>query len=385
MTVSWPLSRLQILDASGRPLLVPNVRFYAAGTTTPIDVYKDAALSVAYEQPVAAKGDGRFPRIFIPTVLYAEEVRGPYDDLLWFDDGLGYVPAAASGGSSGGSVDPNAIASTGDVKWRLDPGILPGWVRMNARTLGSATSGATELADVSARPLYVYLWQSFPDAIAPVTGGRGTTALNDFNAGKPIAIPTMQGLAAVGLDDMGSTAANRLQVSTNLTLTAGSASATVASASRIALGMTILATGVPAATVVTAVNGTTITMSSAAGAGSSGTVPARFSVFPDAQVPGGIGADSVETLGTANLPANLPNGSVTVTYPAHGYRRSQEGNQPASSGAGGTAVSANLGSSDAMTTPPGPVAHTVTTANPGGGVPISTVQPSRLGTFYLKL
>ncbi|MEI0296549.1 hypothetical protein R1N38_29235, partial [Klebsiella sp. 76637] len=42
---TWPLSRQQVLDASGRPLLVPSVAFFKAGTTTPLAVYSDPALS----------------------------------------------------------------------------------------------------------------------------------------------------------------------------------------------------------------------------------------------------------------------------------------------------------------------------------------------------
>ncbi|GLS44358.1 hypothetical protein [Methylobacterium brachythecii] len=383
MTTSWPLSRLQIPDASGRPLLVPSVQFFAAGTTDPLDVFKDSARTIPHEQPVKADAFGKFPRIYLPALLYAEEVRGPYDNLLWRDDGLGYVPATQTD-TGGGAVDPTAVASTGDIKWRLDPGILPGWVRMNARTLGSAISGATELADVSTQALYVYLWQNFSDAIAPVTSGRGTAALADFNAGKPIGIPTMQGLVAAGLDDMGSTAANRLQVSANLTLSAGSITATVSNPAGIAPNMTIVGDGIPANTIVVDIGGTTVTMSNPAGAGSTGTVPARFSVFADAQTPGQIGGDTVRTLSNANLPPAFPSGLVTVTYPAHGYKRSGEGNQGTKNG-DGTVVNVNLGSVDAATTPPDPVDHPVAIANPNGGRPFPTVQPSRLGTFYMKL
>ncbi|KQP61124.1 hypothetical protein ASF41_22915 [Methylobacterium sp. Leaf111] len=72
MTISWPLSRQQVLDDSGRPLLVPRVFFFLGGTTTPLTVYKDAALKTPWTQPVKADGFGRFPRVYLPDGLYRE-------------------------------------------------------------------------------------------------------------------------------------------------------------------------------------------------------------------------------------------------------------------------------------------------------------------------
>lgn len=317
---SWPKSRQQILDASGRPLLVPRVAFFAAGTTAPLAVYSDPGLTKPLAQPVKADGTGRFPRIYLPTALYAEEVLGPYGNVLWRDDGLGYVPPTTSGGGGDGIVDPTAIAATGDVKWRMDAGIMPGWVRMNGRTLGGAGSGATELASASASAAFAYLWNTFPDAVASVVGGRGTSAASDFAAGKQIVIPTMQGLLQSGLDDMGSSPAGRLQTITDMTLTAGSTTATVFNSARLSIGMTVIATGISAGTTIADINGTTITLSLPAAAGSTGTVSgARFSAMGDAQSPGQIGCDVLTGLSNKNLPAALPGGSVTVDYPAHTY------------------------------------------------------------------
>lgn len=384
MTISWPLSRQQVLDDSGRPLLIPRANFYAGGTTTPLTVYKDAALTKPWSQPVEADGFGRFPRVFLPAGLYREEVLGPYGDLLWNDDGLGEAVVTDTG--SDAPVDPTAVAATGDIKWRLDASIQAGWVRMNARTIGGAGSGATELANVSAKALFLYLWNTFPDAVASVIGGRGVSANEDFSSGRQIMIPTMQGLVAAGLDDMGSTPANRLQVSAQLTLTANSATATVDSGDRIGLDMTIVADGVPIGTRVIGRTGNTIAMSAPAGAGTTGTVSARFSYFSDAQAPGGTGGDCVESLDLKNLPADLPDGTVEVSYPAQqGVRYSSL----ALIQQGGGAAAPNIwqGTEAYQTTPnpQGTKTFGVPISNPGGGVPHRTMQPTRLGTFYLKL
>ncbi|WP_183437935.1 hypothetical protein [Methylobacterium sp. R2-1] len=202
----------------------------------------------------------------------------------------------------------------------MDAGIMPGWVRMNGRTLGGAGSGATELASASASAAFSYLWNTFPDTVASVVGGRGTSASSDFSAGKQIVIPTMQGLLQGGLDDMGSSPAGRFQTITDLTLSAGSTTATVFNSVRLAIGMTVIANGISAGTTITDINGTTITLSQPAAAGSTGTVSgARFSALGDAQMPGQIGGDTFTGLSNKNLPAVLPGGSVIVDYPAHTY------------------------------------------------------------------
>ncbi len=385
---TWPLSRQQVLDASGRPLLVPSVAFFKAGTTTPLAVYSDPALSKPLAQPVKADGTGRFPRIYLPTALYAERVSGPYGNLLWFDDGLGYVPPTTGSDGGGGTVDPTAIAATGDVKWRMDAGIMPGWVRMNGRTLGGAGSGATELASATASAAFAYLWNTFPDTVASVVGGRGTSASSDFSAGKQIVIPTMQGLIQAGLDDMGSSPAGRLQTITDLTLSAGSTTATVFSSARLAIGMTVTATGISAGTTITDISGTTITLSQAAAAGSTGTVSgARFSALGDAQMPGQIGGDAFTGLTNKNLPAILPGGSVTVDYPAHTYITHETLATASITAATGASPVTNLqqGLKNDLTAPPNAKTFSVSQPNPGGGLPVSNLPPTRLGTFYMKL
>lgn len=81
---------------------------------------------------------------------------------------------------------------------------------MDGRTIGSATSGATSRANADCYDLYIGLWTSMSNTEAPVTGGRGASAIADWNANKPIAIPDHRGRVAAGKDNMGGSAANRL-------------------------------------------------------------------------------------------------------------------------------------------------------------------------------
>lgn len=387
MSISWPLSRQQVLDASGRPYLVPHVEFYAGGTTDALTVFKDPTLSTPHAQPVIADGFGRFPRVYLPHGLYREIVYGPANTVLWDDDGIGEA-APTDTVDPATPVSPLSLLSTGDVMWRMDGAIRPGWVRMNERTIGNASSGATELADASAEDLFKYLWQNFVDGAVPVIGGRGLSASADFAAGKQITVPTMRGLGMVGVDDMGSTPAQVIQVIVPITLNAGSTTATVVSSERLAVDMTITAPGVPANTTIVGINGTTITMSQPAGAGSTGTVTARISIFYDAQMAGTVGGRLSERLTADQLPTFTPSGSISPIPP---HQHEIDYQRPVSGyGTGGIGGVSELGSEhspDNTTTTKAAGGVTPTFAgNPiGHGAYHTNVQPSRLGTFYLKL
>lgn len=384
MTISWPFSRQQVLDANGHPYLDLRANFFVGGTSTPLTVYSDAGLTVPRTQPVIADANGRFPRVYLPAGLYREQVLGPGGVELWFDDGLGEAVDATTPTDPTTPPDASSYATTGDVKWRLDGAILPGWVRMNGGTLGNAASGATERANADAKPAFAYLWTSFRDAIAPVSGGRGLSADADFAAGKTISVPSMRGMVATGLDDMGASPAQVLQTIRSITLTSGSQTAAIASTDRLSLYMVVIAPGLPPNTRIAAIAAGQITLSQAAT--NDGTVTARFASVLDAQDPGSTGGDALVGIGNQNLPVTLPSVSVpyddpprtTKTYATLAQLRI---------GDGGTAVTVTgiWQNTQDQTTDLDPVTLTGTQANANGGVPLGTVQPLRLGTYYMKL
>src|SRR6185312_8470017 len=101
--------------------------------------------------------------------------------------------------------------------------------------------------------------------------GDGSTTFN---------LPDYRGRGLFGRDNMGGTAANVAQLSATLTTTISSATATVSSATNLSLGMTIVGNpNVPSGTKISAISGTTLTMSANATASQS-SVATRFSVFP---------------------------------------------------------------------------------------------------------
>lgn len=209
MAGSVPTVAGQVLDiTNGRLLSGGKLYTYAAGTTTPQLAFRDSGLTLPHPNPITLASDGRIPPAYFADgsvrcrlLNAAGMVQFDYDNLL--------VVGPSSGGGGGGSVDPTTIFQTGDVMWLDFNGARAGWVRDNARTIGSATSGASERANADCQALFLYLWANFSDGICPVVTGRGASALADWGANKQITLPDKRGYVPGGVDDMGNVAAGR--------------------------------------------------------------------------------------------------------------------------------------------------------------------------------
>lgn len=206
------LSLSQPVDLNGRPQVGNKLYIYEAGSfTIPATAYKDYGLTVGQEHPFPIPADawGRQPIHWLAD--------GSYAFRLVDADGIALASALtvqalgpSSGAGGGGStVDENALLKTGYCLWMDVSGTLAGFVRDNGRTIGSATSGATERANADCSALYTYLWTTYSNTICPVTGGRGLSAPADFSANKPIQLPDKRGFVPGGLDDMGNSAAGQ--------------------------------------------------------------------------------------------------------------------------------------------------------------------------------
>jgi microcystin-dependent protein len=85
-----------------------------------------------------------------------------------------------------------------------------GWLYLDGKTIGDASSGATGRANADTSALFTLLWNNLANAQAPVSGGRGASAAADFAAHKTIALPDARGRVIAAQDDMGGTAASRV-------------------------------------------------------------------------------------------------------------------------------------------------------------------------------
>jgi microcystin-dependent protein len=132
------------------------------------------------------------------------------------DTGL-FRKSADTIGVSIGGTEVAEISSKGSTF--VPPGVMmpyvgttspTGWVRANGRTIGSASSGASERANADTETLYSLLWNSYSNSVCAVSSGRGASAAADYAANKTIGLPDLRGRAFFGLDDMGNSAASRL-------------------------------------------------------------------------------------------------------------------------------------------------------------------------------
>lgn len=209
MAGSISLAGAQQFDVLGNLLGGGKVHWIQAGTTsTPQNAYFDTGLTLPLPNPYTLEADARIPfhyladgQIKVRIVDSNGVTRFEQDNIL--------VIGPSSGGGGGGGVDPTTIFQTGDCLWLDVQGTRTGWVRDNGRTIGSASSGATERANADTSALFAYLWTNFSNTICPVSTGRGASAAADFAANKTITLPDKRGYVPGGLDDMGNSAAGR--------------------------------------------------------------------------------------------------------------------------------------------------------------------------------
>ncbi len=191
---------------NGQPLAGALLYIYVINTTaTPQLAFQDINLTQALPWPVPADVTGRLPFFYLASGSVHLRMTDAGGGIVFDYPNVLVIGGAGGGGGGGGQVvDPNAIATTGDIKFRLSGELLSGWVVLNGQTIGGALSGATGLASNTAQNLFVYLWANCPNPHCPVTpGGRGATALADFQANKQLQLMDMRDSVPAGRDCMG--------------------------------------------------------------------------------------------------------------------------------------------------------------------------------------
>ncbi|MBR0741156.1 hypothetical protein JQ581_29915 [Bradyrhizobium liaoningense] len=208
MAGTIPLSLTQQFDEFGKPLSGALLYIIQAGTvSTPQQPYQDAALSITMPNPIQLDAAGRIPQFFLADGYIKVRLDDKFGVTQLARDGILVIGPSAGGGGVGG-VDPTTLIQTGAIQPYYGTGVLAGFVRLNGRTIGSATSGASERANADCQALFNFLWNVDPNLT--VTPARGASSAADWAANKTIATPDFRGCAISGLDDMGNTAVGRL-------------------------------------------------------------------------------------------------------------------------------------------------------------------------------
>lgn len=331
--------------------VAPGCKLYVvqAGTvSTPQNPYQDSGLTLLQTNPIRCDSSGRLPQWFVADGAIKLRLTTSTGTEIFAQDNL-LVIGASSGGGGGSPVDPTTVLSTGDLKATYGTGILSGFVRANGRTIGSATSGASERANTDCQPLFEYLWNA--DASLVVSTGRGASANADWVANKTIALPDLRGRTLAGLDDMGNSSANRL------TASYFGANGTVLGNSGGSESRTLFPTNLPSYTPAGTFAGTGATITSTL----SGTV-----TVTSADVMASHPSLGFAQYSSASLTAN--NGPATSGALVIGTKQSSG---PLSTGAG-----------SASYTPAGTFTGTV---NGGASTPFAITTPTIVITYYQKL
>jgi len=311
-------------DSSGDPESGGMLYLYQAGTSTPTTSYEDSGLTSGLELPfpIVLDAVGRVPQFWLSDGSYRARLTDAQGNELFDEDNITAL-GPSSGTGSGTSVSSEALLGTGDMIWLPLAGTRAGWIRCNGRTIGSVASGATERANADTEDLFGHLWTNYSNTFAPIAGGRGASAAADWAANKAIGTIDMRGRAAFGLDDMGNTDANVLDISTGGGSTGGTA-----------------ALGQPKSTI---------------------------------------------TLTQANLPSvSLSSTSLTISTTLSNETL-QLRNTDTDTAASGSGQNVRKGGSQATITIDTTIGGTVPLGGSGTSINLTMIPPLRVGTWYMKL
>src|SRR5262245_12995611 len=152
MAGSISLSLSQQFDSQGNPLSGGKLYFFQSGTSTPQNAFQDVALTIAHPNPMTLDASGRIAAFYLADGFIKIRLTDKSGVDIIVADGL-LVIGPSSGAGGGVSVDATTVLATGDVKAKYGTGSITGFVRLNGRTIGSATSGGTERANADAQAL----------------------------------------------------------------------------------------------------------------------------------------------------------------------------------------------------------------------------------------
>lgn len=246
------------------------------------------------------------------------------------------------GAASGvASLDSGGLVPTAQIPSILPSGILVPYA-------GSSAPSGWLLCDGSAvsRTTYAALFA----AISTTYGvGDGSTTFN---------VPDLRGRIPAGQDNMGGTAAGRLQVSLSGTTTASSAVVTgLSSTTGLAVGMSAFGSTLPGGVTIASIDSATqVTLSSGTGV-TAGTATLRFGMM-DAQALGAAGGSHIQTLTTPQMPA---------------HTHAQTGQNGGTVSAGAFFVAGNFSTVQGQAT-----------GSTGGGQAHPNVQPTVVTTYIIK-
>lgn len=366
MGTRWPLSGTMAFDNNGTPAPGAKAYFFVGGTTTPYPVYTNADESTAATDPVVADGNGRWPTTFIPFGVFKEVIKTSGDITLSTIDNIPNPEPS----DPDEVVDDTAGYQVGEVFFKFADGTRDGAVRANGRSIGSASSSATERANADTEALFTELYNALTDTHAPVSGGRGANAAADFAANKRLTLPDLRARGPWGLDTMGNVAASRFNAA--VPFAAGDATTAGSNAGLNHHTITTAESAAHTHTGTTDSNGAHTHNLTGASAASGG---AHVHTVTD---PGHIHGEGDATFKEFNASGVTGTGGQLWASNATNTASATTGISIDSGGAHTHTLSGTADSNGAHT-------HTFTTASTGGGGAHNNLPGVILGTWFIKL
>ena len=139
-----------------------------------------------------------------------------HNSALWYSLVNANTAEPGTDGTKWQQFPPPAQFNSADIMASYDITLPSGWLWLDGKTIGDATSGGTARANADTSALFTVLWNSVPNSALPLQDSsgnpvaRGVSAAVDFAAHRRMPLPDWRGRVGAGKDDLGGTAANRL-------------------------------------------------------------------------------------------------------------------------------------------------------------------------------
>lgn len=409
-----PNAKQQFLDQNGNPASNGRVFMYVPNTTTPKTTWQDSSQSIPNTNPVQLDAGGY--AIIYGQGSYQQRVVKSDNTQLWNAPTTAWNSAAPTGATGTDTAPVGAVMpwagfvvptnwayangatvlrasypefvgaitiSYNSVSCTAGSALLGGWpttaqIRIGAPVEASCVpTGVTVAKIVDSSTIQVS-----SNAVATGTVTATVFPWGNGNGVDTITIPDLRGYVLPGANAMGGvTASTVLQRSATGSVTLGSATVTLTSATGIAAGMAVISGYFPANTIVSSITGTTATMSNVSSTSDSA-ASLLFLPFTSANQPAAAGGSTYHTQTQQEMAAHIH--GLSLTDPGHSHGERGDGSGGVSNrvvlGLGNSSDSSSTSVTTAATT-----GITGTISSTGNSAAFSIIQPSRTINYIIKI
>jgi hypothetical protein len=136
----------QIMQSSGLPYSGARLYFYSPGTTTPLNVYSDSALTTPIIQPVSADSKGQWVQIYMQPIPYRVQIKTSADVLIADYDNVDEGPGNTSGITAVASGGTGASTASG-ARTNLGLGALAVLNTVSTSTIDDSSITSAKIVD----------------------------------------------------------------------------------------------------------------------------------------------------------------------------------------------------------------------------------------------